>query len=239
MSIIARCLTLLVVSAWMPSSADAYVPGTSVDFPASPAYLSAADFRASAPEPAGLDEAIAAFDKANALLLENARDGAGAQVALVFPDASTSYGRDYFFSGPPIRLHEIRAGYESIAIGNDVCSRDIGKQWGCIQDSFWIGLRPLIRDAIVSWGRGQFLCEQGTCNVYRIVQAATLKEDGNLSISSDPDANHYDFAIFTTSDGSLLMSTESRTVNGRIAEPIASFVYDFKSPVASFDLPQH
>lgn len=234
-----RCLVFLTVLMGMMPSADANIPGDDANPPASPIYVPAAEFRASIPEPAGLDVAIAAFDKANAMLLEQARDGATAQVALTFPDGSTSYGRDYFFNSNPIRLHEIRAGYESIAIGNDICSRDIGKEWGCIQDGFWIGLRPLIRDAIVSWSHAQFLCESGMCDGYRIIQADAQAEGTNHLIAFDPTANHYEFAIYTTTNGSLLMSSESRTVSGRIIEPIASFVYDFKSPVESFNLPEH
>lgn len=232
------CLPILAMVAWtiFPVRANVAGDGTA---PPVPAYVSAAGFRASFPEPAGLDDAIAAFDKANAILLVHAQGGATAQVALAYPDGSTSYGRDYFFNGNPIRLHEIRAGYESIAIGDDVCTRDTGKSWNCIQDSFWIGLRPLIREAIVSWSHAQFPCEHGTCDGYRVVQADAYYQGDNLVINSDPSANHYEFAIFISSDGSPLMSSESRTIDGRIAEPIGSFLYDFQSPVASFDLPMH
>jgi len=237
MSIRTPCL--LVMVAWAIFPVNANIPGDGTAPPV-PAYVPAAGFRASFPEPTGLDDAIAAFDRANAILLAHAQAGATAQVALTYPDGSTSYGRDYFFNGNPIRLREIRAGYESIAIGNDVCTRDTGKSWNCIQDGFWIGLRPLIREAIVSWSHAQFPCERGTCDGYRIVQAdAYYQGRDDLVINSDPGANHYEFAIFTDNEGSPLMSSESRTIDGRIAEPIGSFLYDFQSPVASFDLPAH
>lgn len=200
-------------------------------------FVSAIAFRQAYPEPTHLGWARDAFLWANRLLVERSARGGSADVSLLYPDGTVGYGRDEFFSGAPVRFHELRQGNESIAVGQRACTRTPGRPWECSEANTWVGLRPIHWEAVTSWSYQQFTCPHGPCQVFRVRQADTMDFGDGLQVSESPERDYYEFSIFVDASGLPLMTTEGRYQGGVLVEPLASFVYRFDRPIAPIRLP--
>ena len=223
-------------------SADAPPPVKRVvppkDSPAN--YLPATDFRKRFPAPIDLPKALDVYAKADEFLRMHARNGASAYVTLVLPDGSMGYGHDTYFSGTPNRLHEIRENYEAIAVNPLVCftKRPVTK-WSCNDLEYDVGLRKIDPDAVVSVKHEKVTCETEVCDKYVFLEAETGTMEGQKEITISPDRNHYVLCLLLRQDKTPVMYSESLISEGSVLGTPASFVYDFITPVKTFDLPAH
>ena len=203
-------------------------------------YLSAVDFRKRFPAPTDLSKALDAYANADKFLRMHARNGASAYVTLVSPDGSMTYGHDTYFSGTPNRLHEIRENYEAIAVNPLACfTKKPVTKWSCNDLEYDVGLRKIDPDAIVSVKHDKVTCETRVCDKYVFVEAETGMAGGERVVAAAPDRNHYVLCLLLRQDGTPVMSSESLISEGSVSGTPASFVYDFPTPVNTFELPVH
>lgn len=203
-----------------------------------PGFVPQAAFRQAHPEPQHLQWARDAFLHANGVLIERAADGGAADVTLLYPDGTSAYGRDEFFSGEPVRFHEMRQNYESIAVSRRACTRNPGRPWECIAANTWVGLRDIRWEAVTSWSYQQFTCPSGPCQGFRVRQAEVMDGGDGLLVTDAPDSNYYEFAVFVDKFGLPLMTTEGRYRDGVLIEPLAAFAYRLDARVAPIQLPE-
>jgi len=200
-------------------------------------FVSLEEFRRAHPAPQDLDRVRDAFDGANLRLQELAKDGAAADVSLVYPDATISYGRDEFFSGDPVRFHEMRQRYESIAVGDSACTRMPEQPWECTHADTWVGLRPVRWEAVTTWTDQQIPCPGGPCQGFVVRQADVMQDGDTVLVSDQPDRDYYEFAVFLDQSGMPVMTSEGRYQDGVLVEPLASFVYRLDARIDPIRLP--
>jgi hypothetical protein len=216
-----------------PSTSNAAAVPSSVD-------VDAEEFRQRFPEPPKTGEAIAAFRSANRWIETHARHGASAYVSLFYPDGSTGYGRDYFFSGRHPRFKEIRRDYLIFSDRRGGCSLEgTSTRWTCDHDwTPYIGIPEILPEAVIDWGYRSARCDAGECAVYRITVARWRRVGQRLIVTADPKNNHTTYSVFLRRNGEPVMYTEQELIEGERKGPDTSYVFDFRTHVRDFGLPR-
>lgn len=201
-------------------------------------YITVAEFRGKNPKPEDLDSVVLAFQKASQFILEKGKQGYSADVTFIYQDKSIFIGKDYIFTGVNPKIQEIRPYDESIAANGSHCKREYMKDWVCSKldlSTIVLALKPIIPEAVFKLESGVQICASGECSVYRITQAYTgLDSKNNLTINSNFFNNRYvTYSLFLDSADIPMMFTETVAHSGLTA----TYLFDFKTPVADFELP--
>jgi hypothetical protein len=202
--------------------------------------IDARAFRERFPAPEGLEKALAAFRIANGWIEVHARHGASAFVSLFYPDGSTGYGRDYFFSGSRMRFKEVRWNYLIIADRRGGCELEgSSREWKCDRD--WVpflGIHALYPEAVVAWRHMTVRCEYGRCTLWRVTLASSQSAGGVRMVTADPDRNRTIYSVVLRATGEPVMYTEQELIGGERKGPDTSYVFDFRTHVRDFGLPR-
>lgn len=205
-------------------------------------YLDAERFRLKFPAPSNLLAMIETYNRANAILLERAKQGLRNEVFLFNVDGITGEGFDEIFTSSPRQLHEVRPDHESIVMGDINCTRQTGQPFKCEKmdmniDEFNLGLRELIPASIISIDEALVSCGEMQCKSYEIVQGEGDDILGKLTITQEPHLNHKAYTLVVLPDGAPFSFKEFRRVKGEIENGEVLFRYSYGMKVAPIKLP--
>lgn len=216
--------------------------GTFIGLVTAVTACSPAGVLSASPSPGAIDPgAVAAYQRANQALLERARQGVRATVVLQHADGSAGQGYDEYINGTPLRLREIRPDYEAIGVGDTVCRREPDAGLTCEQAEFYLGLRE-VEESGVRRAQSSFAdCGMSRCRRIDIEQtagdAAELTEflGGNQPVTVD--GERYVMTLLVREDGLPFALTESTWSGTGTTEGLATYTFDYDTPVNPIELP--
>lgn len=227
-----------------PSTTTEANPASSVVNPIQPetddvTYLPAIEFRRLFPAPENVYAVLAAFKRADEYLVAKGQNGYSEFVVLVFPDLHSTYGRDFVFTGETPKLQEIRESTDTIVVGKEMCSQEIGAQWHCqsLKEGFNTGLGKYYPDGVIFASVGEVQCETGLCDVFNTTIAAGKYEGDDWLYNSRPNEHHESYSLKVRKDGTPVMFSYSYVGYPGQDHFSTNYVFDFTTPVPPIELP--